>query len=401
MSPEPKTLGDYGPVAIGSAQIPVLSTRTTITIPVKGNNFYIKNDGGLNSIFDSREATIGAPPTLIVNGTRSYIATRDTSLLPTSVTPLGDKPYLYDVSAMLIAFDGYTPRPGDTAVLQLTAEKSYAAHRITVYPPNVHYSFATPKDVPGGTVIKDVRASDFKVSPTVSVSGNTVSGYWGGTSLTALSQFWKLPPANEYFLTVVIKLEKDWVNQGGKLPGLGNTGQAWNTSSSRLTVNGVDCSNSGWGGRSANGCRWSARTGWGGRSGDQVGLHSYFYAVAPQSGWGTIQPIPVPAPVGQWFAYVERVKVNTPGQNDGRLTYWVCTQAGCAAVLDRQDINWRTYDLAESKITELWADVYCGGLSCGPAPYARSTVDLKRLTVTSGLPDLNALGAEVTGLKGK
>ena len=124
-------------------------------------------------------------------------------------------------------------------------------------------------------------------------------------------------------------------------------------------------------------------------------MHTYFYAVAPQNGYGIIQPMQIPAPVNQYFAYVERVRVNTPGQNDGRLTYWVCTQAGCAAVLDRSDINWRTYDLPESQITEVWADVYCGGLSCGPAAWPKSTVDLKRLTVTTGLPDLSTLDTEV------
>jgi len=135
--------------------------------------------------------------------------------------------------------------------------------------------------------------------------------------------------------------------------------------------------------------------------GDQVGLHTYFYSQAPNNGYGWIQPWPTAAPVGQWFAYVERVRVNTPGRSDGRLTYWICTQGGCAAQIDRSDILWRSYELPQSQVSEIWADVFCGGLSCGPAPFARSTVDLKRLTVKTGLPDLNALYTEVQGLTGQ
>ena len=395
------TLGDYAPTPLGAAQLPNTRTRTVITLAVKGNNFYLKNGGGGTAYIDSREAVIGAPPTLIVNGTDRYVSTRDTALFANQFTPVGTSVLLDDLQAVLIAFDGYTPKPDDKAVLQLTAERSYGAHTLTAYAPDVHYFPPTPGDAPGGVVVVDKRAADFKPGPHLSVSADTVTGYWEGTSQTAVAQVWGLPPADEYFLTVVIKLEQNWSNQGGKLPGLSNTGMVTNHSGSPFWVDGINCSNAGWGGRVANGCRWSARTGWYGRSADQVGMHSYFYAVAPQNGYGITQPLQIPAPVGQWFAYVERVKVNTPGQNDGRLTYWVCTQQGCAAVLDRSDIDWRTYDLPQSKINELWADVFCGGLSCGPAPWPRSTVDLKRLTVTTGLPDLGALASEVQGLAGQ
>lgn len=248
-------------------------------------------------------------------------------------------------------------------------------------------------------MIADFRAPSFDTTDgNVTVANNIVTATWGGSRLTALSQVFQLPPGDDYFLTVVIKLGADWSDQAGKLPGLSDTGLGTNGNSNPLTIGGVVCDNAGWGGRPANGCRWSARTGWGGRSANQVGLHTYFYSQQPITNWGFIQNWPTAAPTGQWFAYVERVKLNTIGNNDGRLSYWICTQAGCNPQFDRSDIRWRSFDLPQSKITEAWADVYCGGTSCGPTVIPTLTVSISRMTVTTGLPDLTALGAEVQAL---
>lgn len=389
------TLGDYSPTPIASVVIPDLNQRTTIKINVTGNDFYVRNEGGGSATFDAREGPSGYRPTLVVNGRTKYQATRDTALSTSTSNSLGTSPLMKDTNAMLIAFDGYTPQIGDRAVLQLVTEKQFNAHRVTVYRPLIKSVFPSIDAPAIGTTIADFRPSKFKTSATIVDNGQYVTGHWGGTSGTAFSQVFPLPPGTDYFLTVVIRLHDDWTDKGGKLPGLSDTGLATNTGGTPLSVNGVNCTNSGWGGRGANGCRWSARTGWGGRSGNQIGLHSYFYAQQPSSAWGVEQNWPTPAPVGQWIAYVERVKLNTPGHGDGRLSYWLCTLQGCAPQVDKGSITWSSYDIAQAKITEAWADVYCGGTSCGPAPWPNSTTDIARMTVTTGLPDLNKLLAEV------
>ena len=393
------TLGDYDPKPLGSATIGLISGKSQVSIPVTDNHFHIRSDGRSVAFYDSRHGATADQPMLVVNGTTRYTATRSTWLSSTTVRALGQSAMLSDSGPMLIAFDGYQPKPGDRATLQLTVEKSYGVHTLTVYRSVVKPSFPITGDVTGGSVVRDIRAGDFKTSDTVKVSNGVVTGTWGGTNLAALAQVFKLPPAQEYFMTVVIRLGADWSDYGGKLPGLANTGMATNTSGGKLMINGTDCSNAGWGGRNANGCRWSARTGWGGRSGDFVGLSTYFYAQRPDTGWGYIQHFPVPATAGKWFAYVERVRVNTPGQGDGRLTYWLCTKSRCNAQFDRNDITFRTYGGSEALISEAWADVYCGGVVCGAgASWPTSTVNLKRMTVTTGLPDMNALNAEVQAM---
>ncbi len=396
------TLGDYLPTLIGSATVPDLNHRQTIDIPVTGNDFYVLNDGRGSAIFFARNATdTTVRPTLIVNGTTSYTATRDVALLSSTASSVGTANTLNDRQAMLIAFDKYHPLQGDTAVLRLTTDTQYTTHTLSVYRPDVRFVFPTIDAVIDPTVVRDIRSTDFTTSATVTVANNVVTGQWGGTRPGALSQVFPLTPANEYYMTVVIKLEKDWPNQGGKLPGLTDTGLGLNAADRPLIVDGVDCANAAWGGRVATGCRWSARTGWGGRSGNEVGLHTYFYAVNPSASYGVVQNWPTPAPVGQWFAYVERVKVNTPGRADGRLSYWICTTVGCAPQFDRQDIVWSNYDFPEAKITEAWADVYCGGTGCpGPNPWKTSTVRLSRMTVTNGLPVMSDLYSEVRALNG-
>jgi hypothetical protein len=391
------TLGDYGSGALGSATIPDVDRQITVSIPVTGNDFYLLNSGAGIANFLSRFGSATLGPVLIVNGTVKYKATRDVALSGAQSAPLTGQKLMNDRNAMLIAFDNYTPKVGDRAVLQLTSTTQYGAHTITVYPPDIARVFPTIDATQDATVIADFRPADFQPSSFLTNTNDVVTAYWENLRLSSISKIFKLPAAQEYFMTTMIRLHSDWSNQGGKLPGLVNTGQLDNLSGPLAT--GEDCTPAGWGGRSANGCRWSARTGWSGRVGYFVGLHTYYYALVPNYGWGYIQNWPTPAPVNQWFAYVERVRVNTPGQADGRLSYWLCTQAGCNAQFDRQDIKFRNADVPQALINEAWADVYCGGLGCpGPNPWPRSTIDLKRMTVTVGLPDMGALAAEVQTL---
>lgn len=392
------TLGDYLPTPVGSTNVADVNRRQVIRVNVTGNDFYILNTSRQFATFDSRFASASLQPTLVVNGSVKYTATRNTSLSSTTALPSNGHPTVKDAQVMLVAFDNYQPKSGDTAQLFLTSEAQYGNHKLTFYRPDIHPVYPIIDSVAGGSLVDNFQPTDFHLGGTVGITNDYLAASWGGSKLTALDDIFKLPPANEYYLTVVIRLQNDWSDQGGKLPGLANTGQATHRGGGPLIINGVDCSNSGWGGRPANGCRWSARTGWGGRSDNQVGLHTYYYAQQPHSTWGVGENWPTPAPVGQWFAYVERVRMNTIGQSDGRLSYWMCTQAGCNPQFDRTNIVWRSADLPESQITEAWANVYCGGLSCGPKVIPTSTVNLTRMTVTTGLPDMNALLGEVHAL---
>ncbi len=391
-----KSLGDYAPTIVGSVVVPNAHQQITVSIPVSGNDFYLRGSGG-PADFMSRYGSSTLGPALIVNGHIRYSATRDVAISASLVATLKGQRTMSDRNAMLIAFDNYVPQPGDRAVLQLTSTHQYGSHTLTVYHPNIQRILPTIDATVDPTVVADVRAGDLDAAPNLTVANAVATAYWEKLSPTAMADVFPLPSGQEYFLTTMVRLHSDWSDQGGKLPGLSDTGMASNTSGKPLSVNGTDCANSGWGGRSANGCRWSARTGWGGRVGNFVGLHTYYYAMSPTVGWGYVQNWPTPAPVGQWFAYVERVRVNTPGQADGRLSYWLCTQLeGCTPQFDRQDIKWRAADLDQALINEAWVDVYCGGLACpGPKPWPRSTIDFKRMTTTVGLPDLAALAAEV------
>ena len=394
-------MGDRGPTVLGQVEITDTNTTKTVRMPVSGgNNFYITTDGGWGYIV-SREGASWQRPTLIVNGSTRYTATRDTHLNASTVSARGSDALMKDSDVMLIAFDGYQPQANDRVELELTTTAQYGARTLKAYAPNIQYVYPTIPSRSDSTVVANFTGASFKPKPNITVQGDIATATLEGTALTAFSQLFKLPIGEEYYLTSLVKLHADWPNKGGKLPGLTNTGQATNTAPRPLTVDGHNCNNSGWGGRPANGCRWSARTGWSGRNGDKVGLSTYFYAHAPKNGsYGVMQFWPTPIEVGKWFAYVQRVKLNTPGEGNGQLSYWLCSSAGCLPQFHRADIAWRAWDMNESRISEIWANIFCGGSNCGTAPWPRSTASIKRLTVTKGLPDLNALAGEVRAING-
>ena len=278
--------------------------------------------------------------------------------------------------------------------------KSRRAQTFDVYHPAISF---TPPVVPftsATRVVADFRAKQFQKQPNLQINGNILTGSIQGEQIGAIHQVFKIPSADEYYLTVVMQLSSQWPDYGGKLPGLADTGMASNTANTSLIVNGVNCDNAGWGGRVANGCRWSARTGWARRQGDQIGVGSYYYATHASTFWGQADPIPSPVTAGKWFAYVQRVKLNSIGVADGLLSYWFCNADGCKAVYHRNDIAWRAVDLPQSKITEAWAMIYCGGRSCNHGNYAAATASLSRMTVTDGLPDFAPIAAEVKALNG-
>lgn len=392
-----REMGDYFATPMAQTRVRDTDSVKKVHLNVIGNDFVIRSSNG-NAHFRSREASsMSDRPLLSVRSgldTKVYQATRDTWLSGWSRS-LGKSTVLQSAETMLVAFDDYVPRVGDQATLTLTTFKQYGDFTLSVHKPDIRPISPEIPTTYDPTIVRNIDGSTFKPLSNRSFSGKVVTGWWEGKSLTAFAPIFPLPPADEYYLTVVIKLHDDFVNQGGKLPGLANTG---NRRGEPDFVRGINCTASGWGGRSANGCRWSARTGWWGRSGDKVGLGAYIYARAPRNDYGVRRYWPQAVTVGRWFAYVQRVKINSPGESNGLLSYWLCTTGACQPQMHMKSIKWRDADVPQAKITEVWANVFCGGANCGVAPWPRSTTSIRRLTVTRGLPNLGEIQAEVAEL---
>lgn len=162
-------------------------------------------------------------------------------------------------------------------------------------------------------------------------------------------------PEEAYF-RYYLWLAPDWLraSDGGKLPGFAGTyGRA------------------AWGGRPWDGVLgWSMRGSYGiARSSAQpstanVILGTYAYhskssLYGEGLGWigsnfgGLISP-------GQWVCIEQRVKLNTPGKEDGLLQTWVDGRQ----VLFRQDLRLR--DTSSIRIEEVWMNFFHGGTAAAP-----------------------------------
>lgn len=214
--------------------------------------------------------------------------------------------------------------------------------------------------------------------------------------LTWWSRVRPIAPQRQACATVYLKLHDDFrPGDGGKLPGFANTGMGRRYSSVAEVVNGRKLPNTGWGGRKPDGVHWSARSGFGAWDDEGVRLRTYFYAMSPKNRWGKINPVGT-LPKGEWSAYVQCVKLNTPGEPDGGL-YYEIVGGNERTMYARDDIRWRDLDVPEALIDEFWLDFYCGGTQCGDGP--RGTISFARAVVTRGLPDLTKVRAELARLR--
>jgi hypothetical protein len=247
------------------------------------------------------------------------------------------------------------------------------------------------------TVVTSLDASAMQRSKHAVVRSGIATSSLPYPELTWMSVVKAIPPQSKACLTVYLKLHMDFrPGDGGKLPGLANTGLHRQFTSIPENVNGRNYPNTGWGGRAPDGLHWSARTGYGRWTDSDVAIHTYFYALSPKNIWGHVDPIGVPLPKGTWTAYVECLKLNTPGQADGGL-YYESLDNGPTYV--RNDIRWRDIDAPESLIREVWIDFYCGGTSCGKGP--RGTVSFAGAVVTKGRPNMTSVAAEVERLNAR
>jgi len=211
--------------------------------------------------------------------------------------------------------------------------------------------------------------------------------------LTWMSKMVAIPAQSKACVTVYIKFHDDFKpGDGGKLPGLSNTGMGKVPRAAPEIIDGKKYSNSAWGGRKPDGVHWSARTGYGGWTDDRVSIHTYFYANTLDGHFRSSQPMGS-LKKGSWTAYVECLKMNTPGKADGGLFYETVEDG---PVYSRNDIPWREIDAPETMIREMWIDIFCGGTNCGPNP--RGTISFGGAVVTKGRPDMKAIKAEVARL---
>ena len=156
-------------------------------------------------------------------------------------------------------------------------------------------------------------------------------------------------PEEAYFRYYMMFDGRGWVSGGGKFPGFSGT-----------------YNKAGWGGRANNGNNgWSARgaffasvpqssSQWTGR----LPIGSYLYEIDTKNRYGQTIPWGNPASAlqpGKWYCIEQRLKLNTPGKQDGVLQVWI---DGQQAFL-REDMHFRSTD--KLKIEKVWFNFYFGG----------------------------------------
>lgn len=317
-------------------------------------------------IIGSKLVDVKAGLALEIDGVR-YPSVAETHLAPSTTAPQAAS--ITRKGTILARFDALAGE----AVLVLTVQKIWSGGGGSVFevfrPAPRLKAVTRPAWVqPDPTVLLDVQPLGTKtLAP---------------DQLTWFSRLYEVPPSEVAFATVFLKLHDDFApGDEGKLPGLSNTGQATR-----------DAVKTGWGGRQPDGIHWSARSGYGRYNDAEVALRTYFYAMAPHNHFGHVDPTGRGLPKGRWIAYVQGVRLNTPGVADGGLFYWL---AGEGDVYARDDIRWRESGDPQSLIREFWFDCFCGGTANGGQP---STISGGSATVTPGLPDLAAIEAEVAML---
>jgi hypothetical protein len=148
----------------------------------------------------------------------------------------------------------------------------------------------------------------------------------------------------EIYFRYYLRLGSDWdPARGGKLPGIGGTyGRA------------------GWGGRPSNGRNgWSARGQFNGRKDGKTPIGFYCYHadmkgrygsswIWDKDGLGYLEN-------NRWYCIEQRVRLNTPGENDGVLEGWVDGKLA----FRKTDVRMR--DVSDLKIECIWINVYHGG----------------------------------------
>jgi len=389
-------LGDVKGGPIGSATAPEHASEVDIALAKPATDVTIRRGDTPVTIYSRFNPDPTKRPYCLVNGKR-FAVTREARFDNTTQAPHMPAPIM-TMGTILLACDDAHPTAKDKASVHLSIYHIYGSTaKFIAFATNAHQNYPPITDVtvnPTIVVRHDGRNAQYGPDPYMNGkvhhilnTDNSVSAFIDGDGLALLSDVHPLPkPMHEAYLTVVLRLDRNWTTAGGgKLPGLTNTGMLYR---GPFQIGGADCSPAGWGGRTANGCRWSARTGFDGTRDGMTGLGTYFYAQNPMDVNGIMDFWATPAPLGRYFAYIERVRVNDVGQANGILSYWMIhPDLGLIPQQDRHGIQFRSADTPQALINEVWNDVYCGGRACGPAPAPRSSMVLVSDTVTVGFPN--------------
>lgn len=246
-----------------------------------------------------------------------------------------------------------------------------------------------PPDGTASDVVIDLRPAGWRSSllrtPVTGVQGNgmlLVTVPTGGA--TGASIQYPIPAARRtetMFARMVMRIAYDWpATTGGKYPGLANTGSA-------VSSGGI----AGWGGRKADGLRWSARTNranpvegpW---TASHQGWGTYVYRLNYESLNGDVRWSTRPLPKGEFVVIDQMVRLNgvnadgTP-RADGEVAYWLNGE-----LVNRfTGIIFRNQTGAGSLPETFWLDVYVGGTGY-VAPYPHTVLFADVQVSTRRLP---------------
>jgi hypothetical protein len=384
-----KRFGDWTGPALGTATISDLDTEQVIRIPLDGasKDFAVVRSGGTTVSMHSREATEArVRPALIVNDTVRCGATRDVSMDGSTAYSLGRQATLATRNGFFIAFDDCAVREGDSLVLELTTTKAqYGTQTVTVYA--AAPSLQKPPAVPGITYGGENDV-------VLRVSGNAwrdraIKGSWmadrnmilpngdlrvtiptgkdtGSVSVYVIP---KEQRQEQMFLRYTMTVANDWwVDTGGKWPGLANTG-----------MGDAAPAQAGWGGRLADGTRWSARLqrqvhGEDPFAAGFMNVLPYVYRVNKVTFNGDGAASNGVFARGKAVTIDQMVRVNsisadgTP-QADGMVAVWM--NGELVSVMD--EIIFRTNSKPETLPSEVWLNTYEGGTGI-KAPHPMSVV---------------------------
>lgn len=341
----------------------------------------------------SREAPQGQPLLLVTRGgrTRALPASADVGMDDSTVQSRGTEPSHKLGEGFFIRFDQPADPAVERAVLRLTAVKLWSGGggRTEIFRPDPRPAEPTMPDVPVGgpaDIVMTISGAGWRSGvgwerdadhARVNRDGS-LTAWMGPGSDTAFATLYLIPRAQRrplMCLKTEMTIHKDWTAPiGGKFPGLANTGQAERADDQ-----------AGWGGRGADGTRWSARTNrWPHVEGtlfadDWMAIGTYVYRVNADTSHGDQVPLSVPVPKGRRFAYDQCVGLNRPGRADGFVAYWVDGRPAGAL----GGIVWRTHGGPETLPSEIWANVYEGGTGYDRTPHPRHTVTLHRLTLST------------------
>lgn len=149
-----------------------------------------------------------------------------------------------------------------------------------------------------GQIVETASADHGKALEILYPKGS-VGPYEGGSQFVV-----NLPPAEEYALEYdFMMLDGFDFRKGGKMPGLTSGG-------SRYTG----------GHKPDEGEGWSARFMWK----EEGKLILYLYSVGMKGKWGDVHYLKTaPVEPGKWYTIKQRIRINTPGQEDGSIVAWV------------------------------------------------------------------------------